>query len=285
MNERQRPLQKKELDEFYNDALKAFDAATCEAIAVSQSIGVREAEAHKGHSTYVFLRLCSHAKSIICAAPRSRWTRADFTDWDFGNVAGHGRAILEGFLLLQYLIEEPGSQVEWSAKINVMFLNDCTRRIKMLANAGVVEDIKKMELDAEELRGRLLSNEWFTALPAQAQKRCLSGDNLTIPSRDELLQKAGWEKNSFYAIWDLLSQYAHVLPISFIRMEANGRGTGLENDTDKGYTSQLLTWCTETLVTATDLMTEAFPDTAASRLGIKSKFNPGPRSNRPERRK
>lgn len=285
MSERQRPLEGKELDAFYNEALKAFDSATCEAIAVSQSIGVREVEAHKGHSTYVFLRLCSHAKSIMCAAPRSRWIRADFTDWDFGNVAGHGRAMLEGFLLLLYLIEQPSSQADWSAKINVMFLNDCTRRIKMLTNAGIVEDVKTLKVDAEELRSRLVSNEWFTALPAQAQKRCLSGDNLTIPSRDELLHKAGWEKNSFYAIWDLLSQYSHVLPISFIRMEANGRGSGLENDTDKGYISQLLNWCAETLVTATDLMAEAFPDTAASRLGIKSKFDPGPRSNRKGRRK
>lgn len=279
MTERQIPLQEKPLDEFYNDALKAFDVAACEAIAVSQSIGVREIEAYKGHSTYVFARLCSHARSMICAAPRSRWVRADFSHWDFGGVAGHGRAIIEGYLLLIYLIEEPASQIEWSAKINVVFLNDCTRRIRVLTNAGV-EDVRKLESDAEELRGRLLSNSWFTELPVQSQKRCLSGDNLTIPSRDELLQKAGWEKNSFYAIWDLLSQYAHVLPMSFIRMQANGRGTGVENDTDKGYTAQLLTWCTETLTSATDLLVEAFPDTAASRRGIKSKFNPGPRSNR-----
>ena len=142
-----------------------------------------------------------------------------------------------------------------------------------------------MEADAEDIRGRLLSNSWFTDLPAQSQKRCLSGDNLTIPSRDELLQKAGWEKQSFYAIWDLLSQYSHVLPMSFIRMEANGRGTGLENDTDKGYTAQLLSMCAETLSAATELLVEAFSDTAASRLGIKSKFDPGPRSNRINRRR
>jgi hypothetical protein len=280
MDERKPPMEKKELDIFYNDSLRAFDVATCEAVAVSQSIGVRMSDAHIGHSTYVFARLCNHAISMICASPRSRWVRADFSHWDFGGVAAHGRAIIEGFLLLSYLIEAPGSQLEWSAKINVIFLNDCTRRIKMLTNAGVIEDVKDLEVQAEELRARLSSNEWFGQLPSAVRKRCLSGDNLMIANRDEMLIKVGWEKNDFYAIWDLLSQYVHVLPISFIRMEPNGRGTGLENDTDKGYTAQLLRWGAETLVSATALMAEVFPHTKKSQQGLKSKFDPGPRSNR-----
>ena len=151
----------------------------------------------------------------------------------------------------------------------------------MLSNIGADEGVGGLQQQAEELRERLNSNPWFQTLPQQVKKRCLSGDNLMIPTRDEMLVRAGWEKTTFYAYWDLLSQYAHVLPISFFRMEPNGRGTGLENDTDKGYLSTMLDLCADTLEKATDLMTAAFPDTAAARQGLKSKFDPGPRSNRP----
>lgn len=273
--------EKIELNSNYNDSLRKFDTATCEAVAVSQKIGVQMAEPHLGHSTYVFARLCNHAIAMISAVPRSRWMRADFEQWDFGIAAGHSRAILEGYLLLLYVVKEPESPEEWSTRINVMFLNDCMRRIKMLSNIGSDTATDSLKEQAEELRERLNRNPWFQALTAQMKKRCLSGDNLMIPSRDEMLERAGWEKKTFYAYWDLLSQYAHVLPISFFRMEPNGRGTGIENDTDKGYLSTMLDFCADTLVTATNLMEKAFPNTAAARQGLKSKFDPGPRSNRP----
>ena len=150
----------------------------------------------------------------------------------------------------------------------------------MLTNIGADAEVDGMKKKSEELQGRLNANPWFQQLAAPIRKRCLSGDNLTIPTRDEMLVRAGWEKQTFYAYWDLLSQYAHVLPISFIRMVPGGRGTGLENDTDKGYLSTMLDLCADTLVKATDLMEKEFPNVAAVRRGLKSEFEPGPRSNR-----
>ncbi|EPJ2807939.1 hypothetical protein ACTHGN_000946 [Pseudomonas putida] len=281
MNEPLSIEDRKQVTEWYLQAVARFDAASCEAMAVSQSIGVQMADAHLGHATYVFLRLCNHAVPILCSVPKSRWVRADFEHWDFGAVAGHCRAILEGYLLLIYIIEKPASPEQWSAKINVMFLNDCTRRIKMMRNVGATDDVQGLEVQAEELRGRLTGNPWFMQLPEQVKKRCLSGDNLMIPARDEMLERAGWEKDHFYAMWDLLSQYAHALPISFFRMEPNGRGSGLENDTDKAYNASMLDWCAETLEKATKLMVDAFPETGGACNGVKSKFSSGPRSNRP----
>jgi hypothetical protein len=280
MDEGLNAAEKYELNKNYNDALKKFDLATCEAIAVSQAIGVQIAAPNVGHSTYVFARLCNHAIAMISAVPRSRWVRADFEQWDFGVAAGHSRAVLEGYLLFIYIIEAPECPEEWSARINVMYLNDCTRRIKMLTNIGADTEVDGMKDHAEELRGRLNANPWFQALAAPVKKRCLSGENLMIPTRDEMLLRAGWEKEAFYAYWDLLSQYAHVLPVSFIRMVPGGRGTGIENDTDKGYLSTMLGMCADALVSATDLMEDAIPAVAAVRLGLKSEFSPGPRSNR-----
>ena len=268
-------------DNYYNSSLSNLDAATCEAVAVGQAIGRQMAKPHIGYSTQIFTRLCGHAMSLMRAVPRTRWVRADFEDWDFGCAAGHSRAIIEGFLLFLYIIEEPSCAQEWSSKLNVMHLNDCCRRIKLLTNSNAMEVVEGLTEQAEELRGRLRGNEWFLSLNASVQKRCLAGDNLMIANRDEMLEKAAWDKKDFYANWDLLSQYAHVLPISFYRMEPNGRGTGIENDTDKAYIALTMQLSAETLEKATDLLVEAFPYTAAVRKGIQSKFSPGPRSNRP----
>lgn len=280
MDEVLNTAEKIELNKQYNDSLKKFDLATCEALAASQSISIQMAAPNVGHSTYVFARLCNHAIAMISAVPRSRWVRADFEQWDFGVAAGHSRAIIEGYLLFLYIIEPPESREEWSARLNVMYLNDCMRRIKMLTNIGADAETGGLKEHAEELKGKLDSNPWFQALAASVKKRCLSGDNLTIPTRDEMLVRAGWEKQTFYAYWDLLSQYAHVLPVSFIRMVPGGRGTGLENDTDKGYLSTMLDLCADTLVKATDLIENAFPNVASVRRGLKSEFDSGPRSNR-----
>lgn len=60
-----------------------------------------------------------------------------------------------------------------------------------------MEDVEGLTEQAEELRGRLRGNEWFLSLNASVQKRCLAGDNLMIANRDEMLEKAAWDKKIF----------------------------------------------------------------------------------------
>lgn len=268
-------------DQFYNAHLRGLDIATCDANAVSQAIGHQIAAPHIGYATHIFTRLCAHANALMRAVPRSRWTRADSEPWDFGHAAPHCRAILEGFLLFSYLIEEPLSTSQWSAKLNVMHLKDCTHRIKLMTNIESLDEVAKFNEQAEMLKVRLLKNEWFLTLPPETQKTCLTGKALTIPSRDDLLKKVNWDKETFYFFWDILSQFAHILPISFYRMEPNGRGTGVENDVDKSYIAIAMQLSADALADATTMLVEAFPDTAEVRNGIKSKFTLGPRSNRP----
>ncbi len=117
------------------------------------------------------------------------------------------------------------------------------------------------------------------------RERLLKGDALTIPTRNELLDELEIEKKSFYMVWNLLSQYAHVLPMSFYRIEPNGRGSGLENDTDRSYIRLALEVGINYLTTAVDLIVEAFPDSAHARKGIESKFYPGPARNAPRDRR
>lgn len=194
----------------YRAALKTFDACVCEALAVSQAIGSRIAALHAGYATHVF--------ALVRAAPKSRWTRTESEFWDFSAIAGHSRSIIEGQLLLHYVAKTPEDLEEWSVRLNVMHLNDCSRRIKILDGVVDPAEIMAFSVQAEEIRERLRGNSWFLKLDQKVQKRLLSGDSLTITTCDEQLEELGWDKREFYTLWNLLSQYTHVLPLSFYRL-------------------------------------------------------------------
>lgn len=265
----------------YKVALNKFDAAVCEAIAVSQASAGRLSAANVGYGSYVFTQMCGAGMSMIRAVPLTRWVRSDFEDWRFGSVAGHARSLLDGFLLFNYLMEPPRSEAELNARITVMQLNDCTRRLELHKDIKFTRDIEKFENQRSELQARLSGNDYFNSLPLSVQKKCKNGNFVMLDARDEIVIKLGFEKGEFDAIYDLWSQHIHILPLSFFRIEPNGRGTGLENDTDRTYIYQALEFCSKLLVGATNLLVEQFPDVTSVRRGIKSKFSPGPAENKP----
>lgn len=271
--------------EQYRVALRDFDGAVCEALAVGQVSSGRLEAPHVGYGTIIFARICAHATSFIRAAPKSRWTHSESENWDFAAVSGHARSIIEGYLLFIYISKNPESDEEWSARLNVMHLNDCMRRVRVLDGLSNPDEIQKFAEQAEELRQRLHDNAWFNDLDKKLQKRLLTGDYLTISTRDEQLDELGWSRREFYSLWHVLSQYTHILPFSFYRMEPNGRGTGIENDFDRTYTFMVLIQCTAILNECVDWMIEMFPDVAEARQGLNSKFSPGPRRNLPKHKK
>lgn len=265
----------------YNLALERFDVTICEACAISQAAAGQIALPHLGYGTHVFAGICGQGTAMIRALPLSRWVRSDFQFWALSGIAGYARAVIEGQLLFNYLMETPESRVAWSARLFVMHLNDCTRRITLLTNAGAEEEANSFRMQAEEIKEVLRTNNYFLTLPQNIQRRCLEGDSPMIVTRQEMLDKVGWNRGHFRAMFDLLSQHAHILPLSFYRMAPNGRGTGIENDTDRGYLTTTLNLASDALSQCTDLMVVAFPETADRRQGKKSKFSPGPRGNLP----
>ncbi|MGQ7808149.1 hypothetical protein ACUN3I_21345 [Hafnia alvei] len=272
------PLERRDftIDEFHH-FLREFDKAVCEANAVSQGVGVRMAKAYQSWSTYIFSRICIHASIMISNVPKSRWAKRDYDFWDFASIASHVRAIREAELLFMYLSEVPESEEEWSAKLNVMHMNDCVKRIELFTTSENTE-ILDFYLDQKNIiTERLNTNPVFLSLEDGTRKRCLSGKALMIPNRDELLLKLGQEPKSFKVMFDFLSHYTHILPMSFYKMEPNGRGTGCFNDYDFGYMIMGMLLCTESLTQCTDRFVELFPDVKRLRKGTKSKFTLGPK--------
>ena len=100
------------------------------------------------------------------------------------------------------------------------------------------------------------------------------------PGRAQLVELVGMDKAVFDILWNLWSQHSHIHPISFLRMQPNGRGTGLECDPDRLYLAVAMLTSAGILEAATDKIVEVFPDVAGERKGLDSKFSPGRKRNR-----
>jgi hypothetical protein len=272
-------------DTDYALALRSFDISVCEAMAVGQAVGMRYEKPYIGYSTHVFARLCSHARALIEAAPRNRWVKKDSHSWDLSFTAGHTRAIMEGYLLFSYIAEEPSSNDEWLTKINIMNMNDCVRRKRLFKNYKSVEEETNFLEEESKLKDKLLNNQYFIKLDEKLKNQCLKGKVLMIPTRDQILEKVDFDVGDFNALFDTLSNFTHILPMSYYRMSPNGRGSGLINEADFTYTTLSLLIASGIISSATDRIVEIFPDTEIARKGLKSKFTPGPKENRPKHAK
>lgn len=272
-------------ERYYRELLIDFDAAVCEAIAVSQAVSSRQETPAVGYSTHVFARICAHAQSMICAAPKSRWVKRDFDHWDVSAVAPHARSIVEGYILFRYLADAPYDLDIQRAYVNIMHLYDCKKRIKILPHILPDEEILGLQAHAKEITSRLEASDYFCNLDIKLKNDLLAGKWLMITPQKDVIASLGLDQSEFDFVWNYLSQYTHVLSFSFHRIEPNGRGTGLENDADRDALRFVLGYCTRLLVEAADRLVELFPDAAHVRCGMNSKFAPGPTKNLPKQSK
>ncbi len=264
--------------EDYMLALECLDTAVCEANAVGQAQAGRMAEPCVGYGTYLFARMCSHGIAAVRAAPLSRWVQSDHQEWGFNVLACHARALLEGNLYFHYFMSPTNEALEEGrARITLLQLNDCCSRLKMLGWDPVQR--QSFEQQRDELIARSKSIAYFQQLPKPIQAQCLGGKKARFMDRAQLVKLVGMDKVGFDILWDLWSQHSHIHPMSFYRMEPNGRGTGTECDPDRVYLAVAMIICAGFLEAATDKLIEVFPDVAGERKGLDSKFSPGPKRN------
>lgn len=268
--------------ELYKNLLDEFDAVVCESISMNQFTSGRYVVPHVGYGSQIFTRLCIHSECLLSAAPMSRWFKKDFHFWDLSCIAAHVRAIMEGYLLYMYISDEPLSEDEWKAKLWTLHMNDCVKRLKLMQSIGEAEKAAFFEAEQHRIREELSSNEFFLGLSAAVKKGCLNGKYLMIYPRDELVLKYELDKKVFDNMFDILSNYIHILPISFYSHEPNKRGSGLFNDADLGYLCMCLGIVITLIGRCNDRLVSHFPDAQVCRKGKKSTFSPGPKSNLPQ---
>jgi len=267
----------------YLDKLNLLDSATCEACAVSQAAANKYVESNIGYATKVFSQICNSSISLMKSLPHTRWISADFFTWNFSSYAPHIRMILEGCIIFHYLTKD-GSTEEKEARILLMHAYDCAKRMKFFLECDNPQEAAFFELEMQNRRRKLLSNKYFSGMMGTLKsgevKKYLQGEYMLLDSRDSLLTEMGHSPKFFNAMYILLSQHLHIYTMAFYRMEANGRGTGIINESDVGYVTRFINLAAEFIASATNKLCEFFPDATLARNGIYSKFSPGPTQNR-----
>lgn len=263
----------------YIKALREFDRRACETISVGQNLSGRIAHPTLGYSTHVFSRMGAHSVAVLNAAPKSRWSTKWWSTWDVSTVAGHIRAILEGHLLVNYLISAPQDEDTQRAYIHLMHLYDCTKRIKILPELLPADQIEDFKTEAERIKHILRSTKYFKKLELKKQKSALSGNYLMFSSQNEAAVACGFELLEFQFLWNYLSQYTHILSFQFYRLEPNSRGSGLKNQFDIDALHFALTTGARILDQSNRQIIKWFPDCQTAMRGSWSQFSPGPLRN------
>jgi hypothetical protein len=131
------------------------------------------------------------------------------------------------------------------------------------------EQIRGFERQAAELRERLRGNEFFQKLLVKQQNKFLSGKHAYIYALEEIGVKAGVEIELFRWLFRFLSNHVHGLPLSFYRIQEDGRGRGLHTTAEEGYTSLCLSFSMTLLVGARDEIEAMFTPVLEEAAGVR----------------
>ena len=250
-----------EVDKYYLDSLSGYTSILEKSIVTSHSTSNLEAGDRRYWASIIFTRICTFSVSILYLCPKSK-INPKVLHYDFGAIASLTRNLFECGLTLFYLGVEHISNDEWLTRLKVMQLNDCISRIRMHKEFDPdYPELKLAEKDAEELRSNLNKNPFFLSIPEKKRKRFLKGDDASILTRGEVLKRMGaiWEGDT-RGYYIFLSSHIHSFPLGYYRMAEHGRGSGVENDVEKGYIASALEFCTNILTRCTDDMRKIFSD-------------------------
>ncbi len=255
-----------EPSEEYLQRLNALDNVVRECIHVSRQYGgIRSPTSKHFYASVLFTSLVTKGVTLAIFCPLSPWATKVIEHWDYGSLTGVVRSMLETRLAFFYLCVDPCSPEEWECRWNLFNLHDCVARIRLFEaqeemTGRAAPDLDGFNTQADELRQRLTSNSFFTALPEKQQKKFLKGRDAYLYPLEDVAERAGVGRSTFKYLHVLFSQHVHGLPMSFYRMggENAERGRGLPSEIEENYTSLCLSFAATLLVGARDELHELF---------------------------
>lgn len=228
-----------EVEARYREALGLFENRVQAAIDLSRAAGNRQSETSAiAWASVLFTRLVNFAVSLSKLLPGSAYASSNAT-WDNSAVSALARSAYECFLLLFYIGLDEVEEVEWIARQKLMYLHDCTMRLRVFyAEDDGGEQRAFYEDERATLVEQLSANAYFAGLGDRRRAHLLRGRDLFFHSQDEILARLGLDAANYRRLYELLSAHVHSLPVSFYRAFEDGRGRGVENDAELGYIAQ-----------------------------------------------
>lgn len=236
----------------YLQRVELLDNVVRDCITVSQQYaGIASPTGRHFYASVLFTSLIGRGLSLLILAPQSPWAQKLIEHWDYASSAIIVRTMIEIRGAFHYLCVDRCSEVEWDCRWNLLNLHDCVTRKRLLeARGDNPDEIKQLQEQADELRGRLRNNLHFATV--SHKQKLLNGQTAYLYSLEEILQKAGIEKSVYRWQNILFSSHVHGLPLSYYRMGSQERGKGLPSPIEEDYTSLCLSLAANLLVRTRD---------------------------------
>lgn len=159
-------------------------------------------------ASMVHAKMCAHARSIGAVAQSSMF--------DHSAIMALARMMIEGMTMSSY-IRELVSAEEWELRYAVLSLHDTVARIKLFRAWKEKAEYADLRIGRDALLQGIRTNSVFLELGVDVQERLLRGEDLFVGGMRKAAMRAGWNEDSFTALYGYLSTHVHSAPMSFFR--------------------------------------------------------------------
>lgn len=248
------------IEAFFRSSSVELTQALIDALSASQATRALPTtnQSREYWASVLFARLCGFAASIHKLIPGTPANPAGST-YDFGSVATLWRSLFEAHLAMHYLCAPTLLVEDYTLRLRLIQLHDCTRRPEILKKMEGSPDEDWFSQQATELRSDITSNPIFQLFEPRRQAELLKGKTPYYLNQDELVAQIFDHVTQMRGVYEFLSSQTHSFPFSYWKVPFHkDRGTGRENIVEKGYIAAAAQMAKLILEIATSDMQEIF---------------------------
>lgn len=153
--------------------------------------------------------------------------------WDLSSVAALVRVLAENYILLHWLCVETEDQDLWLFRFTALTIVDNRSRYRLTEEIEGHPEPEAFTSAQQALAERLSATRTFQDLTPSQQREVLKGTKMPF-IHDEVVDGLEIDRDEFRKFYRYLSAFVHTGPISWIRIEAQGRSTGEFNTYESG---------------------------------------------------
>lgn len=218
-------------ERYFRECFAELSRESAKAAALSNKVAGRTVPPRYGWATWIHSRISIQVLSIQALTKFYIMERQHSTV-DHASVVSLSRSILEGHILLSYLLEKDITEEQWQLRKWTMDIHDCVTRMRFLKGIERTEPDSSGDKDSREdeerrktldwLRERIQSHPQFGSLGEKIGDEILKGQRIYIYGFRRAAENAGWDKTQWDSVYSYLSTQAHHSPVSFYRLSEAG---------------------------------------------------------------